>query len=384
VYWIALIAGLSLLLMTLLDGFETILLPRRINRRFRYSRLYYRGAWRLWRRLAHIGQPSRLRESMLSVFGPLSMLGLFLSWVASLILGFAIVHWAIGSEVADSAHLHLGSRFATDLYLSGTTFFTLGLGDVVPLGAWPRALTVAESGLGFGFLAIIISYLPVLYQAFSKREVTISLMDARAGSPPGGGEFLARLAHAGQMESANAILREWEQWCAELLESYLSFPVLAYYRSQHANQSWIASLTTMLDACALMLTTLPSRDSHQVQLTFAMARHSAVDIALIFNVRPKPAAADRLSDDALRQLHDLVRKTGAQPDDSPEAAKRLTELRGVYEPFVVALASHFMLVLPPPVPAEPSADNWQRSAWMARVPGIGRLPLGRTGGDHFD
>ncbi len=367
---LVLVVGTLLILTTLLDGFETILLPRRINRRFRYSRLYYRGAWAVWRRMATALPPGRWREATLGVFGPLSMLGLFTSWGTALILGFGTVHWSLASH---PLHGSTGD-LPTDLYFSGTTFFTLGLGDVTPVAGLARLLTVVEAGIGFGGLAVVIGYLPVLYQAFSRREVTISLMDARAGSPPAGGEALARLARDGRPDAVDAMLREWEQWAAELLESHISFPVLAYYRSQHANQSWLSTLATTLDACALRLTAPPDGGaSHQAQLTFAMARHAAVDLTLVFGVRPHPPAGDRLPPDARRSLAAALGHDGA--DD------RLVEVRGMYEPFLVALAEHFLLVLPPMAAGGSAADNWQRSAWMAQTPGIGRLPAGR---DHFD
>ena len=237
-----------------------------------------------------------------------------------------------------------------------------------------------EAGLGFAFLAVIIGYLPVLYQAFSRREVTISLMDARAGSPPAGGEALVRVARDGSADAVDAMLREWEQWAAELLESHISFPVLAYYRSQHANQSWLAALATMLDACALLLTAYPAGSSHQAQLTFAMARHAAVDLTLIFGVQPRPPAADRLPPDARRALHEAL---GRNAPPAP-ADDRLSQIRGMYEPFLDALAAHFLLSLPPLAAGGSAADNWQRSAYMPHTPGIGSLPAGRGGGDHFD
>src|SRR5262249_39624477 len=119
------------------------------------------------------------------------------------------------------------------LYFSGTTFFTLGYGDVLPTSPLGRGLGVLEAGLGFGFLAVVISYLPVVYQACSRREITISLLDARAGSPPTAGELLRRLGAARELAAAGPLLAEWERWAAELLESHLSYPVLRYYRSQH-------------------------------------------------------------------------------------------------------------------------------------------------------
>src|SRR5262249_12251993 len=153
----------------------------------------------------------------------------------------------------------------TYLYLSGVTFFTLGYGEVVPMTALGRVLIVAESGLGFGFMAVIIGYLPVLYQAFSRREVTISLLDARAGSPPSAAQVLLRLAQARNFAALDPFLAEWERWAAELLESHLSFPVLSYYRSQHDNQSWLAAVTTILDTCALLIVGVKDACPYQAQ-----------------------------------------------------------------------------------------------------------------------
>jgi hypothetical protein len=385
---LALAVGLLLIAATLVDGFETILLPRRVNHRFRYARLYFLAAWSVWRRAAGLVSARRgWREGALAAFGPLSMFGLFGTWVASLILGFALLHWSLASPIvgADGAQAPRPSHFPTDLYFSGTTFVTLGLGDVSPRGRLPRALTVAEAGMGFGFLAVIITYLPVLYQAFSRREVTISLFDARAGSPPTAGELLVRAARAGRLGAAGIPLGEWERWCAELLESHLSFPVIAYYRSQHANQSWLAALAVMLDTCAVLLSSVPAGGlAYPAQLAFAMARHAAVDVALIFAVRPHAPREERLPPAARAALHARLREAGVRTDDSAEADRRLGELRGAYEPFLAALADHFALALPP-LAAEGAApaDNWQRSAWMPRPPGIGSLPAAPTEGDHF-
>jgi hypothetical protein len=380
---IAFIAGLCLILATLLDAFETILLPRRINHRFRYSRLYYRNCWRVWRRLSSCVPPGRLREAMLSVFGPMSLLGLFLSWVLSLIMGFTGLQWSVSSLVFTNAGSAVPHSLETYFYYSGTTYFTLGLGDVEPSPGASRAFTVLESGLGFGFLAIIISYLPVLYQAFSRREVTISLLDARAGSPPTGGEFVLRLARDGRIDIGRAALAQWEQWCAELLESHISFPVLGYYRSQHANQSWLAALTSMLDACSLLLSVLPQSDSHQAKLTFAMGRHAAVDIGLVFGIRPPPADRRPHRDNPI-PFDELLRLTGRPAGDLPGIEKRFAELRAMYEPFLEALSLHFVLALPPVIAATKVDDNWQRSAWMSRTPGISNLATGKSGADHFD
>jgi hypothetical protein len=372
--------GLALILLVLVDGFETILQPRRITHRFRYARFYYTNVWRLWRSLALSFGSIKRREAFLSTFGPLSLLGLFLTWIIGLIVGFGLLQWAVRAPLhSPDGHASL----STYLYLSGTTFFTLGMGDVTPTSALGHVLAVAESGLGFAFLAVIISYLPVLYQAYSRREVTISLLDARAGSPPSAAQVLLRLARSGNLPILDTFLAEWESWCAELLESHLSFPVLIYYRSQHDNQSWLAALTTILDTCALLIVEVQSQYAHRAQLTFAMARHAAVDLNLVLKSARRPIPADRLAPDQRQVLRDVLRSAGLVLQDPASADARLVELRAMYEPFLFALSARFLFTLPPVMPPDHQADNWQRSSWMPPSPGIGNLTGPPPDDDHF-
>lgn len=375
------LGSVVLILLVLLDGFEAMVLPRRVVHRFRYARLYYASTWTLWRGLALWIPAGKHREATLSRFGPLSLLGLFASWVFGLILGFALLHWSLGTTLNVPEEQ---STFATHLYLSGVTFFTLGYGDVTPLTTSGRFLAVFEAGIGLGFLAVIIGYLPTLNQAFSQRETSISLLDARAGSPPSCSQLLLRLARTGNMAALDPFLAEWERWSAELLESHLSFPVLGFYRSQHDNQSWLAALTTVLDTCALLIVGVKGKDPYQAELTFAMARHAAVDLSLILKVTPRNPPADRLPDSQLEQFRNQLREAGLELREGPAITTRLTELRGMYEPFVYALAQHFLFALPAIVLDPPTADNWQRSAWMRRTPGIGNLTVGDVGDAWHD
>jgi hypothetical protein len=373
--------GILLIILTLVDGFETILQPRRVTHRFRYARLFYRATWRIWRFLALRFAVGKRREAFLGIFGPLSLLGLFASWIVALILGFAVIYWSRNYPLqAPESNVD----FLSYLYLSGTTFFTLGLGDIVPLSATARALAVIEAGTGFAFLAVLITYLPVLYQAFSRREATISLMDARAGSPPSAGQLLLRAARSGSVKQIEEFLAEWEVWAAELLESHLSFPVLSYYRSQHDNQSWLAVLTTILDTTALLMVAVEEYNTYRAQLTFAMARHAAVDLSLVLRSKPVPLPEDRFPPEAQKHLRELLIAAGLPHRSDEEVARKLADLRGMYEPFVNALAQRLLFSLPPVMGDEGLADNWQRSAWMQRTPGIGSLPAATHDGGHFD
>jgi hypothetical protein len=350
--------GVLLILVVLWETFETIILPRRVRRRFRLTRLYYRNTWWPFSALADRISNARRRESLLSFFGPLSLLGLLALWAMSLVVGFALCQYGLGSRIVATGE---APGFALDLYLSGTTFFTLGLGDVVPTSLASRACVVLEAFIGFGFLAIVIGYLPVIYQAFSRREVIISMLDARAGSPPMAVELLRRHVEDHDFDAMDAVLRDWEHWSAELLESHLSYPVLAYFRSQHDNQSWLGALTTILDACAIVMAGMKGRSSKQAKLTFAMARHAVVDLSQVFNTKPQFQDLKRLDAAGLDRLHTALRASGFEPDD-PQGS-RLTHLRSMYEPYVEVLARYLHMNLPQWVGPTPQKDNWQTTAW---------------------
>ncbi len=131
--------------IVLWDAFETIVLPRRVTRRWRLARFFYRLTWKPWAAIARRIASRARRESFLGFYGPLSLLFLLALWAASLVLGFGALHWSLVTAM----HAPDGPpSFGTYLYLSGTTFFTLGLGDVTPRGPLARGLIVLESGSG--------------------------------------------------------------------------------------------------------------------------------------------------------------------------------------------------------------------------------------------
>jgi voltage-gated potassium channel Kch len=356
-------AGAILLIFIVLwDAFETIILPRRVTRRLRIARVVYSLTWAPWASWARHMRDNSRRELFLSFYGPLALIFLLSVWVVLLILGYAIIQWALGSALITPIGTgHAG--FGTDLYMSGTTFFTLGLGDVVPDTPLARVATVAEAGTGFGILALVIGYLPVLYQAFSRREANITLLDARAGSPPSAGEMLRRNCYQSESEAIRQLLSEWERWSAELLESHLSYPSLGYFRSQHDNQSWLAALTCLLDVCALIMAGIDGLPTKQARLTFAIARHAAVDLSQVFNAPPHTPEDDRLPPADVERLRSLLEVEGLILHWDEAAIQKLTKLRHFYEPYVHALSHHLLLDLPPWLPAPDAHDDWQTSTW---------------------
>lgn len=359
----AIVAGiisLILIVVILLDAFETIILPRRVTRRARLGVLVLRSVWVGWRALVRRIRRRGRRETYLSYFGPLAVIILLITWAAGLLLGFAGLQWAFGSRLAASER---AATFGTDLYMSGTTFFTLGLGDVVPRSTAARALVVAEAGLGFAFLAMVIAYLPLLNQAFSQREVRISMLDEWAGSPPTAGEILRRLGPDGHNSLLGPFLQEWEQWAAELLETHVSYPILAFFRSQHDNQSWVGALTTILDACALLIAVVEGAPAHSASLTFAIARHAVVDLTSVLNTRPDPPDPDRLPPEDLRRLLALLRGVGTSVREDEASLRRLAELRAMYEPYVNILSRRLLMDLPAWIGVAGARDNWQKTSW---------------------
>jgi hypothetical protein len=356
---LAAILGTVIVVGVLVEAFETVVLPRRVTRRFRLTRAFYRNTWAPFSAIARRIKKSKLREGLLALYGPMSLLLLIALWAVGLVFGFALLQWAAGSNVEGSG---LGRSFTTDLYFSGTTFFTLGLGDVTPHASVSRLLAVVEAGMGFGFLAMVISYLPVLYQGFSRRELNVSLLDGRAGTPPTAAELLRRNSDP-QDGNLREILHEWEHSAAEMLESHISYPVLGYFRSQHDNQSWISALTAILDATALCQAGIEGAPARQAQLTFAMARHAVVDLAQVFNTPPHDPPEPRLTPESLLVLRSQLAEAGVQLSLTPEAEQRLAKLRSMYEPYVTALAEYLLVPLPPWFRSPQARDNWRTSRW---------------------
>jgi hypothetical protein len=352
---LTMVAGSVCLFAVLLDAFQTIILPRRATGRFRLTRIFYTVTWRPWVFFTKRLHDARKRESAFSYYGPMSLIFLLAVWAGAMVVGFALVYFALGSPFTDTLD---AASFRSDLYVSGTTLFTLGLGDVTPHSGWVRAIVILESGTGLGLLAVVMGYFPVLYGAFSRREVSISLLDARAGSPPTAAELMRRHSYEGGDQTLAQLLLEWERWSAELLESHISYPLLCYFRSQHNNQSWISALTAVLDTSALLIAGVQGHEARQAQLTFAMARHAMVDLAQIFSLAPINNAPDRLPAERYDQLYKLLCQSGIKVCRDGQSVERLRDMRALYEGYAAALSDYLCMPLPPWIADKPHKDNW--------------------------
>jgi hypothetical protein len=342
--------------------------------------MFFVFTWIPWRWFTGHLPIKRLREQIYSIYGPLSLLLLFILWAVLLGVAYGLVYCGMRSPFSDpflSGHAATSlARLRSCLYVSGTTLFTLGLGDVLPTTNGARALVVVEGATGLGFVALVIGYLPVLYTAFSTRELAVALLDARAGSPPTAGELLFRHNFEGGDEALTQLLAEWERWCAEMLETHISYPILCYYRSQHDNQSWLAALTAVLDTCALLITTIDSSNAgircvRQAQLTFVIGRHTLIDLGHVFGQEQMEqkmhrARSPRLKDEEFAALCDMLSSAGFSLCGDAGAKERLRAIRLLYEPHAAAMGGYLRLDLPAWVPPKGSPqrrpDGWARVA----------------------
>jgi hypothetical protein len=321
----ALPVGILLLSVTLLDVFSTLVMPRAARHRFRLTRLLFTATWRPWRWLGVRRSTRDRREHFLAVAAPAFLFILLGSWTVLAVTAYALVLWS--EPLAGGIHGPGDASFPTALYFSGTSLFTIGFGDVVATG-WTRVVVIVEGANGLALVAVVIAYLPVLYAAFNRREVGILLLDARAGSPPSGPELLRRTCRDGVVSDLPQLFAEWERWTADVLESHLSYPLLAFFRSPHDNTSWVTSLGAVLDAATLVLACFPEEKPHgPATLLHTTGVHAVEDIWRYFS---QPERESLIGRDEFQEVRDDLAASGIALRPADEAWERFRELRGAY------------------------------------------------------
>lgn len=352
------LAGAVLIVLMLLEIFLVFLLPRRVKRDPQLARRIATWAWRPWRALARL-LPDQAADTLLGVYGPFGLLLDLLLWVAGLMLGYGLLQWAGGS--------HLAARpvdFGNDIYFAAASLASSGTDGLASHSTFARAVQVLDAATGLAVLGIVIGYLPSLYQAFSRRETTVSQLDARAGSPPSAGRLVVRTTALGGWSRLNEYLHSWETWSAELMETHLSYPALAFFRSQHLGQNWLSALCTILDASALAVSAAPKDTVPGARYTFAISRHAVADLAYTFRVDPITDAPSRLPRADFDALIVELRESGIELGAEPDAIwAQLERLRRLYEPYVTALSGLLVLAMPPWLAPESPTDNWRTTGW---------------------
>jgi hypothetical protein len=327
----ALVAVLGALLVVLMVGefFVTFMLPRRVRRELGIARGLDWILWRSWRMFARRLQPAGA-DSLLGFFGPLALLMQLAVWAVGSVIGFGLIEWAIA-----------GGPFSERFLTSYGLFF--GEGSSGSLGL--HIVELLEVATGIGVLFIVIGYIPAVYSAFSQRETAVLQLAARAGSPPSAATLLERTSRRSSWQHLERDLEAWEQWAAELMEMHLTYPLLAFYRSQHVNQNWLAALTAIVDVAAFLNAVVPEESADTTDLTYSIGSRALTDLAFQFRVEPVPV--DRLSDTDFDALFDIVDGSAIPNLDRANSRRRLDRYRGEYEGHAQALAHSLALELPP-------------------------------------
>ena len=234
---LAVVVGVLVVVFTIGSAVKTVVLPRaRASRITRAVFLVLRGAFRV------IAPPSMRfdrRDRILGAYAPLGLIVLLASWLTLVLTGFAAIFWGLEDRGAEAA-----------FELSGSSLFTLGIARPGEVGVTP--LVFAEAGLGLFLLALLITYLPSIYSAYSRREVGIAALEVRAGEPPSAQEMIWRYEQLGRLSEIHEVWIEWQRWFAEIEETHTSYPVLVFFRSSHDDHSWVTAAGAVLDAASIM------------------------------------------------------------------------------------------------------------------------------------
>lgn len=336
---LSVVLGILVIGFALNDVFQSVIVPRATGRRYRASFLIARVMWTLWPRLAWRLYPrdGSRREDLLAAYAPFMLISFIGVWIALLIFGFGLTLWGFRSGVTPT-----NASFGTILYFAGTSVLTIGFGDVVGRADLPRLISVLAGLSGLSFLSITTAYLFAIFGSFQQRERFVVTTAARAGTPPSGVNLLAIAGFSATSNDLSLLMIDAQHWAALVMESHLAYPVLAFFRSSHDEQSWIGTLGTLLDAATLMMTTIDEVHNGQARIFFNVGRHATHDLANYFRIGGDyhDVGIERSEFDSA-----CVRLTAAgyRVREREEAWSRFRDLRASYAPHLNVLAQFFAI-----------------------------------------
>ncbi|MDQ2866165.1 MAG: potassium channel family protein [Candidatus Eremiobacteraeota bacterium] len=334
------IAGIILIVTTLNDVFQSVIVPRSAGRRFRLSYLQWHYLWKLWPSLAWRLHPrdSGGREDFLATYAPLSLVLMLALWAATMVAGYGCLFWVLRGDIHP-----VPSSYWQAMYFAGTSFLTIGFGDFAGTSGITRFLSLAAGASGFGVVSVTTAYLFAIFGSFQSREAFVVSLGARAGAPPSGIGLLA-ISKQSQIESdLPSVMRDAQAWIAMLMESHLAYPTLAYFRSSHDYESWVGTLGTLLDAAILMMTAFESGIG-QARITYNIGRHAASDLSRFFNISDGDGDAG-ITREEFGAACERLRDAGYGVRSTDAAWEEFAKLRSSYSSQLNSLARHFQTPL---------------------------------------
>ncbi len=255
-YGLRVLAGLAggwLVITTVSAAIRSFVLPR--NESVRLNVFVFAGIRALFNFAARLANNYARRDRILAHYAPVGLVALPIGWLALVGLGYTGIYWALGVE-----------GFTKSYELSGSSLLTLG--TTKQSGLLINVFSYSEATLGLLLLTLLISYIPTIYQAFSRRELVVAQLELRAGVPATAHGLVQWLGQDQDLLNDDAQWLAWEQWLVELDESHTSLPVLAFFRSPQAGRSWVLAAGLILDAANLLFSALDVPRSRQVEITF--------------------------------------------------------------------------------------------------------------------
>jgi hypothetical protein len=319
--------GSLLIVATLYDLFQSVVLPRPAVGRVRLSPTLVRELWSPWRAVATRPRRLQTREAMLAAFAPLMVVVLLLFWGVTLVLGFALVLHGLRDQLNPSPQ-----SFGTTFFFSVGTMLSFGVDNIEPIGGATRTLIGFEAATGFVLFALVISLLFALFNAFQRRETAVVALDSLAGAPPTGIALLENCARYHMPEQLGATFLEWRTWTVDVLESHLSYPLLLYFRSSHDNEAWPNSFGAVMDAAALVLTTIEDGPEGPAHLMIKVGDHLIEDLGRYYRSAGEHTAG--IEREEFAGAWARLRDAGYSMREEDQAWEDFTRLRGVYAPWL--------------------------------------------------
>ncbi len=342
------LAGLVLVVATLASALQTIVVPRG------YANWLTRTHFTAWRQVfgwfSGPGKPYAQRDRVLAHYAPVGLVTLPAAWVALVCVGFTGVFWAAGIHPLTEA-----------LATSGSSLFTLGFDR--PAGTGRVILSFIEAGIGLGLVSLMISYLPTIYGAFSRREALVGLLEVRAGLPPSPAVLLTRYARINLLDRMDDdLFVRWEEWFMDVEESHTSQPSLVFFRSPHPDRSWITAAGCVLDTAAIKASTIDLPRNAQTDLVlrtgFFALRRIADYFGIEYDPDPQPGDSISITRPEFDQLVEELRAEGIPlKSDMDQAWLDYSGWRVNYDMVLIKLCG---LVMAPPArwsSDRPQVDN---------------------------
>jgi hypothetical protein len=335
--------GIVVIALALVDIFQSVIVPRAPSLRLRISYFVWRVLWRVWPPVAERVYPNdpAAREDFFGSFAPFALVAMLVVWVVVLVFGYGAVIWALRAQVTP-----LPKSYWDATYFAGSSLFTIGFGDVVGRGGVARFVSLCAGASGLGVVSITTAFLFAIFGTFQRRESFIVAFSARAGSPPSGVGLFEIEAKTQTRQHFSSIMREAEAWIAALMESHLAYPVLAYFRSSHDEQSWIGTLGALLDASLIADTVLEEDDRGEARICYAIARHAVGDLSRFFALSRPSTGNCGISREDFDRACDRLRAVGYVLRQRDAAWSEFSAMRAEYAGPLNAMAHFFRI---PPV-----------------------------------